>query len=111
MSHREDKYGFKIFRDLIAAGFDVQGVSVRGAPVLERTIYKALKDLPQKPDVVVTVVPHEITEQVVDDCYTMGIREIWMQPGSESQAAIEMAEKYGITATHNACFMARYGIW
>lgn len=111
VSHREEKYGFKIFRDLIKAGFNVQGINPRGEDILGRKIYKSLKELERTPDLVITVVPSRVTEKIVEDCKELGIREIWMQPGSESQAAIEKAKAYGISVTHNACFMVQNGIW
>jgi predicted CoA-binding protein len=111
VSEREEKYGFKIFRDLIKSGFKVEGINPRGVDVLGRKIYKNLKELPKVPDLVITVVPHEVTERVVDECRELGIKEIWMQPGSESALAIQKAKEYGISVVHNACFMVEKGIW
>jgi len=111
VSEREEKYGYKIFRDLIKHNFNVKGVNPRDGTILGRKIYKTLRDLESVPDLVITVVPHQVTERVVEDCKKMGVREIWMQPGSESEAAIKNAEDFGISVTHNACFMVHYGIW
>ncbi len=111
VSNREHKYGFKIFRDLIKAGYNVVGVNVRDGEVLGRKIYKSLKEIKHIPDLVVTVVPHQITEKVVDECKELGIKKIWMQPGSESEFAINKAKTYGISVTHNACIMVQTGNW
>jgi len=64
-----------------------------------------------KIDLVITVVPARVTERVVDECKELGIKEIWMQPGSESNAAIDKAKEYGISVVSNACFMVEEGIW
>lgn len=111
VSHRPEKYGHKIFRDLMNAGYSVQGVSVRGGEVLGRKIYRSLKELETVPEVVVTVVPAQITEQIVEECRELGIKEIWMQPGSESQKAVEKAGQYGLKVTANACIMIEKGVW
>ncbi len=111
VSEREEKYGFKIFRDLIKSGFKVEGINPRGVSVLGRKIYKSLKELPNVPDLVITVVPHEVTERLVEECRELGIKELWMQPGSESALAIQKAKEYGISVAHNACFMVEKGIW
>jgi len=111
VSDREKKFGFKIFRDLIAAGFNVKGINPRDGEVLGRKICRSLSDLGKAPDLVITVVPPSVTERVVEECNEMGVKEIWMQPGSESGAAVRKAEGYGISVTHNACFMIEKGIW
>jgi len=111
VSDREDKYGFKIFRDLLKSGFNVTGINPRGQDVLGKKIYKTLKDVEGAVDLVITVVPSSVTEKIVEDCKDLGIKEIWMQPGSESKQAVEKAKAYGISATHGACFMVEFGIW
>ena len=52
----------------------------------------------------------DITEKVVEQCNTLGIKNLWMQPGSDSAKALEKAERYGINAI-TACFMVKEGIW
>ena len=111
VSHRPEKFGFKIFKDMLEAGYNVKGISVRGGEVLGRKISKSLKELDSVPDLVITVTPPKITERVVEECRELNVKEIWMQPGSESPAAIEKAKKYGINITSNACIMVQKGIW
>ena len=111
VSERTEKFGFKIFRDLIKAGFNITGVNPRGMEVLGRKIYKNIKDINTPIDMIITIVPPEVTEKVVQDAIELGIKQIWMQPGSESPAAIKKAESSGITVRHDACFMVEHGIW
>jgi len=111
VSSKEEKYGFKIFRDLIKAGFNTYGLNPTDGEVLGRKIFRNLKEFKIVPDLIITVVPPVITEKIVEDCKEIGIKEIWMQPGSESKTAIEKAKGYGITVTANACFMVQHGIW
>ena len=111
VSAREEKFGFRIFRDLIKEGLNVVGVNVRGGEVLGRKIYKSLKEMEIKPDIVITVVPSQVTERIVQECIDLGIKEVWMQPGSDSEAAVNKAKENKISVTHNACFMVEHGIW
>jgi len=111
VSERTEKFGFKIFKDLLSAGFTVYGVNPRGQEVLGKKIYKTLKDIEVIPDLVITVVSPEVTERIVEECRALGIKEIWMQPGSESENAIKSALEYGISLTHSACLMKQSGIW
>ncbi|MFA6350240.1 MAG: CoA-binding protein [Candidatus Omnitrophota bacterium] len=111
VSKREEKFGHKIFRDLLKAGYKVRGVNPIDADVLGEKIFCSLKDVPGNIDLVITVVPAQVTEKIVEICKEMGIKEVWMQPGSESELVIELAKKYGISVTHNACFMVEEGVW
>ena len=73
--------------------------------ILGDRCYPSIEDLPVKPDVVDIVVPPKITERVVKTCRKLGIRKVWMQPGSESEAAIKFCEENGMDVVHGVCVM------
>ncbi len=110
VSDDASKYGHKIFRDMLKAGYPVKGVNPKGGFVLGNNIYKSLSEIEKKPGLVITVVPPAITDQIVEECNKLGIGTVWMQPGSGSEAALEKARTYGIK-TVTACFMVQKGIW
>jgi len=110
VSDDASKYGHKIFRDLLNAGYPVKGVNPRGGFVLGNNLYKSLTEIEPRPDLVLTVVPPAATALLVEECNKLGIKNIWMQPGSESTAALEKAKTYGIK-TVSACFMRIKGVW
>jgi len=105
VSRDKNKYGFKVFRDLINKGFKVYGVNPNADFVLNRKIYKKISEIPEKVDMVITVVPSKVTEKIVDECKSLSINEIWMQPGSESEDAVKKAKDYGMKVIYNACIM------
>lgn len=110
VSDDASKYGHRIFRDMLKADYPVTGVNPKGGFVLGRNLHKSLSEMDKKPDLVITVVPPAATEAVVEECNKLGIKTVWMQPGSESGAAVEKAAAYGIK-TITACFMVQKGIW
>ncbi len=110
VSEDASKYGHRIFRDLLNAGYPVRGVNPKGGFVLGSQIYGSVSELEKKPDLVITVVPPQATEKIVEECNRLGIKHIWMQPGSESQKAVDKAREYGIRTTL-ACFMVQKGVW
>jgi hypothetical protein len=61
--------------------------------------------LPEKPDVVDVVVPPRVTEAVVKDCNRLGIKRVWMQPGSESEMAIKFCKDNNISVIFGKCIM------
>lgn len=111
VSSDPSKYGHRVFRDLLLAGYPVFAVNPKGGTIERQTVYPNLSALPTIPQVVITVVKPEITVGIVAECANLGITEIWMQPGSESAAAIARATTLGIKVTSNACFMKHQGIW
>ncbi|HAT72141.1 MAG TPA: CoA-binding protein [Elusimicrobia bacterium] len=110
VSDDASKYGHKIFRDLLKAGYPVKGVNPRGGFVLGNNIYKSLSEIEGKPELVITVVPPAATVEVVEECNKLGVKNVWMQPGSESAEALEKAKTYGIK-TVTACFMVAKDVW
>lgn len=111
VSNKEDKFGFKIFRDLLNSSFKVKGINPANGEILGKKIYRSLKELESIPDLVITVVPAQVTERIVEECKELGVKEIWMQPGSESEDAIKRAKNYGISVVYQACFMKQNGLW
>ena len=106
-----DKYGHKIFRDLRKAGYTVYGVNPGGGQIDGRVLYPDLASLPETPEVVDLVVPPHITEQIVRQCADLGLTRVWMQPGSESEAAIQFCHDHGIRVVHDACAMIQKRTW
>lgn len=109
--HKEEKISFRIFKDLLGAGLTVEGINPSNGSIAGREINRSLKELSIVPDLVITVVPLRVTERIVEECNELGVKEIWMQSGSESEVAIKKAKEYGISVVYNSCFMVKNGIW
>jgi len=71
----------------------------------EDRCYTSLEELSVMPDAVITVIPPEATLKVAKECLKLGIRRIWMQPGSESEEAIRFCAENGIETVHKECFV------
>jgi len=105
VSRDPEKYGHQVYRDLLNAGYRVYCVNPNADKVLGNKCFPNLEVLPVKPDVVDVVVPPKITEQLVKTCKKLGITKVWMQPGSESEAAIRFCEENSIEVVHGVCVM------
>lgn len=60
------------------------------------TCLKSINDLPNTVESISVITPPSVTEQVVELAYAKGIKNIWMQPGAESEIAIQKCVNYGI---------------
>lgn len=110
VSEQSSKYGHKIFVDLLKAGYTVAGVNPKGGTVAGKRLYTSLAEVTPYPEIVIIVVPPKIGIRILEECSELSITNVWMQPGSESRAAIVRAQQLGIHLT-TACFMIHEGIW
>lgn len=104
-SRNPKKYGYQLYKDLKEAGYEVYPVNPKAEEILGDKCYPGLEYLPTKPDVVDIVVPPRVTEEIVRTCKRLGITKIWMQPGSESEAAIRFCDNNNIEVVHSVCVM------
>lgn len=110
VSADSSKYGYKIFKTLLDKGFRVFGINPKGGSVAGQAIYTNLASVPVQPEVAVMVIPPAALSGAVEQCVAAGVKEIWFQPGAQSQEAYEQAVKAGIEAVES-CFMADNGLW
>jgi predicted CoA-binding protein len=110
-SQDRSKYGNRIFRSLRDAGYTVYAVNPNVDEVEGAKAYPTLADLPESPDVVDVVVPPQVTDKVVQQVHELGLNRVWMQPGAESQAAIEYCQEHGIQVVYDACAMVHKRYW
>ncbi len=99
------KYGYKVLMDFKRAGYEVFGVNPSCDEIEGVPCFPDLASLPRRPQLVITVVPPKVTEKVVREAKEAGIDHIWMQPGSESDAAASFCEANKIEYMRNACIM------
>jgi len=104
-SRDPNKYGYQVYKDLKNAGYEVYPVNPNAEEISGDKCYPSLESLPVKPDVVDVVIPPKVTEHTVEICKKLGITKVWMQPGSESERAIEFCEKNNIDVVYGVCVM------
>lgn len=90
------KYGNKVLRAYLQAGREVYPVNPHASEVEGRTAYPSLGKLPSKVEAVSIVTPPEITADIVHDALEIGVKHLWMQPGAESNAAVNAAQAGGV---------------
>ena len=111
VSDNQEKYGFKIFRDLLANGYNVTGVNPKGGTLLGKKIYTSLAKIPAQVELALLVVPPVVGIHVIQQAKQRGITEVWLQPGAQSEEIIEFAQKNDMHSTQNRCFMVAQNLW
>ncbi len=102
-----DKYGYKVLKDLYDGGYRVVGVNPHYQIIDSIATYNNLKDIPDKPDVAVIVIPSKAGLHVLDEAKDANITKLWFQPGAESDEIIRQAEELGLEImADGSCIMA-----
>ncbi len=106
-SDHPHKYGSVIYRDLKNKGFVIYPVNPNRATVDGDPSFATLAALPASPTVVNIVVPPEQTLEVLQTCLELGLDNIWLQPGAESDEALAFLEEHGFNYLARACIMVQ----
>lgn len=105
-SRDPEKYGNKVYKTLKRAGYTVYAVNPNADDLDGDPVYPLLDNIPEKIDCVVTVVPPEVTVEIMPQAGHLRIPYCWMQPGSESEAAVKEARGHGIQPVYGGpCIM------
>lgn len=95
-SNDPDKFGYRCFVALKRSGRTVHPLNPQAAHIAGSPAYPALRDVPGQVVALSIVTPPRVTEQIVVDAISAGVRYVWMQPGAESRTAIQRAEDAGL---------------
>ncbi len=95
-SQNREKYGNKVLRTYQQNKLEVVPINPTADEVEGLATAPNLSSLTEPVDGISVITPPKITEQVVKEAIALGIKNIWLQPGAESQAAVEAAEQAGV---------------
>ncbi len=105
VSRDKKKYGYKIYKNLKEAGYKVYPVNPNCDEIDGCRCYHSLEELPEKPDLVDIVVPPAVAVKIAIKCRELGIKKIWLQPGSESKKVVDFCNENKIEVVCNVCVM------
>ena len=104
-TNNPEKYGNQIVKNLKNRGYELYPVNPGLKEVEGIKCYPALANIPVKADVVDFVVPPDVTISILHQCQELGLERIWLQPGSESEAAIDFCRVNNLKVVHSVCVM------
>jgi predicted CoA-binding protein len=95
-SKDRSKYGNKVLRAYLQRKRPVYCVHPRESEIEGVECVKSIADLPEGVHGLSIITPPPVTERVVREAAEAGITRLWMQPGAESEQALEDAEELGL---------------
>jgi len=99
------KYGNIIYRDLKNKNIKVFGINPKATTILGDPAYHSIKDIPERPDILIFVVPPKITFPLIKEAIEEGYDSFWLQPGAENEEIIDYLIENKKNYLANACVM------
>jgi hypothetical protein len=94
-THRE-KFGNKAVRAFVSQGYEVLPIHPSATVVEGLQAFRSVLDVPGPIDLATFYVPPAAGEQVIHEVAAKGIREVWLNPGSESEDLVARARQHGL---------------
>ncbi|TWJ19821.1 CoA-binding protein [Geobacter argillaceus] len=104
------KYGNRVLRCYRQKGLSVVPVNPKEREIEGIPCVATVAGLPDDVTSISVITPPAVTEQVVEAAIQKGIKHIWMQPGAESQKAVDRCLEAGINViADGSCILVVLG--
>lgn len=107
LSDNPKRYSNKIYKKLIEKGKTVYGVNPVYDIVEGQTVYDKLSEINDTIDVVILIVNPELGINYLHEAFTLGIKNLWLQPGAISEDIMEKAKFLNLNVIKE-CVLAVY---
>lgn len=99
-----EKYGNIIYKKLKKFGYIVYPVNPNFEEIEGDKCYRDLSSLPEVPDVIDMVVSPKRGTGVIEEAAKVGVKNIWLQPGTHDKKIMDLIEEKGLNAVQ-ACVL------
>ncbi|NJO70398.1 MAG: CoA-binding protein, partial [Bacteroidetes bacterium] len=103
VSRDSRKFGHVVFKTLKTKGYKVSPINPLAESIGDEPCFKSVRDLPENVKSLVIVLKPSETEKMVKEAIERGIKQIWIQQGSQNENAVKMAREAGITLITDKC--------
>jgi predicted CoA-binding protein len=109
-SSNRQKYGNRILRCYLQNGKRAVPVNTNETEIEGIACVASVDELPADVTSLSMITPPAVTEQLVPKAIAHGIRNIWMQPGAESPAAVALCREKGVNViADGSCLLVVLG--
>lgn len=95
-SSNHEKYGNKAVRAYLLKGYEVFPVNPNEKTIEGLKSYKSILDIEEEIDRVTLYVPPKVGLTIIEEIAKKGAKELYINPGAESDELIEKARKLGL---------------
>ena len=104
MGRDRRKHRPRIYKKLKSRGYRVYPVNPGYEEVEGDKCYKDISSLPELPEVLDMVVSPKRGKAVIEEAARLGVKNIWLQPGTHDDAIMKLIEEKGLTGVQ-ACVL------
>lgn len=97
----ESKYACKILNKFNEKGYKVSGVHPKGG----EEIYKTIKEVPHEIDAIDLCINSKLGIEYLKEAKSLGIKNVLIQPGAESEEILAYCIENGINAIENCALV------
>lgn len=109
-SSNRQKYGNKVLRCYLQNNKKTYPINPRATEIEGIPCLDSIDQLPPEVQSLSIITPPAITEEIVKAAIKKGIKNIWMQPGAESEAAIQYCHQHNVNViAHGPCVLIELG--
>lgn len=109
-SSNRNKFGNKVLRCYMQNNKTVYPVNPNEPTIEGLSSMRQMADLPSSVNSISIITPPPITEKIVEQAIAKGIKNIWIQPGAESEVAINNCLKHQINViAEGPCILVELG--
>jgi len=108
-SNDRAKFGNKAVRAFRQQGYVVYPVNPKEIEIEGLPVYKNIRDVPARPQMVSVYVPPTALLKILPDIAAKGCDELWLNPGVESDEVLAEADRLGLNVIQ-ACSIVGVGV-
>lgn len=108
-SSKRDRFANKAVRAYAQKGYRVYAVHPREETVEELPVYRSVGEVPDKLDIASLYVRPEIGMTLLEELAKKGIRDVYLNPGAESDELYQRARELGLNPMM-ACSIRAIGL-
>jgi predicted CoA-binding protein len=105
VSRNNSKFGNALYRELKEKGYNVVPVHPSMDSFEGDTCSKRIQDINPKVDAVIINVNKEHAKAIIEDAHQAGVKNLWLQQGSETPETIEYAKSLDLNIVTGKCIM------
>ena len=105
VSRKGEGFGATVYNHLKDNGYTVFAVNKIGGFSNNIKLFNSLFQINNQIDGIITLIPPLETEEIVQTAHDIGIQNIWMQQGSQSDSAIKFCKENKMNVVYGECIM------
>jgi uncharacterized protein len=103
------KFGNKAVRAFQQQGYAVYPVNPKETEIEGLSAFRSIRDVPVRPQMISVYLPPGVVLGMLSDIAARGCDELWLNPGTESEAVLAEAVRLGLNVIQ-ACSIVGVGV-